>query len=156
MLFDEYVCEFGSSVKKTDTRPPNMFVYDLATDTLASLNPTGVNTAAENLRLATGGFRSAGSLNGVAFIAGTGRAGGINLFAFDADTGALIGNGFTIGSAACIPTPNPGQPRCPGTSVYTNVRQWAVAGDDLYLGVGRGPTWIRARPRRSTRTPERC
>jgi hypothetical protein len=136
ILTDEYVCEFSSSVKKTDGRYPNMFVYDIATGTLDPLNPATTNTAADALRKSTGGFRSAGSLNGVAFIAGTGN--GINVFAFDADTNALItGNGFKIGGSACATAADPQPPSCPsGKLVYNNVRQWATLDGHLYLGVG--------------------
>jgi hypothetical protein len=135
-LYDEYVCEFGSSVRGSDSRPPNMFMYDTATDALVSLNPDPVLAAtADRLRKATGGLRSAANHDGVVFLAGSG-ASGLNMFAFDAATGALVGNGATIGGSSCL-TATAATVTCPVPGMrFNNVRQWAVAKGHLYLGVG--------------------
>ena len=120
----EWVCEFGQSKSGAqglgtgDHRWPNLFRYDLVAKQLVSLNPTP-NTPADILRKRTSGFRSAGSLNGVAFVAGMNSGSGLNFFAFDADTGNLIGAPTTIGQGS-----------------YNNIRQWAIANGQLYLGVG--------------------
>jgi len=83
---------------------------------LESLNDDVVLAGYGGLILQTLGIRSAGSNDGVAFLAGPG-SGGINMFAFDAETGAFL-RAETI----------------PGCS---NVRKWLVASDgELYVGFG--------------------
>jgi hypothetical protein len=59
-------------------------------------------------------------MDGIVFLAGpaAGVAKGVNVFAIDAATGTLLGFG-TIGNGS-----------------YTNVRQWTIAKDGLYVGVG--------------------
>jgi hypothetical protein len=123
----EWVCEFGQTASqfKSDFRPPNMFMYDTTiadpTKALVSLDPTPLSTA-DRLRMATTGLRSAGTLpgSGVVFLAGpaAGRNKGVNVFALDSGTGALLGY-FTLGNGS-----------------YNNVRMWVVAKGALYVGVG--------------------
>lgn len=133
----EWVCEFGASKSGTgDFRAPNMFRYDLSSQELVSLNPTPL-TPADVVRRRTTGFRSAGSLNGVAFLAGPAAGGGVSFFAFDGDTAALLAEPKTFGAAACATAPAPDPIACPsGARVYNNVRMWAVANGGLYVGVG--------------------
>jgi hypothetical protein len=122
VLTDDYVCEMGQGPNNPatgafgDSRPPGLYLYTERgglVSLLGRLSPT-----AKQLRLYTLGIRSGGSHQGVAFLAGPGISGGINLFAFDAVTGAFL-------KAAPLPA-------------YSNVRKWLVASDGrLYLGVGR-------------------
>ncbi|MBX5481140.1 MAG: hypothetical protein IRZ16_04715 [Myxococcaceae bacterium] len=89
----KWVCEFNASTSGTgDFRPPNLYRYDLATNTLEMKNPPAA-TPAGILRTLTLGLRSAGAAGGVVFIAGPGVPGlnGINVFAFDQASGNLLG-----------------------------------------------------------------
>lgn len=131
-----WVCEFDASRSGTgDFRPPNMYRYDLAAGALVSLNPP-LFSFADIVRRRTIGLRSAGNLDGVAFLAGPASSGGINFFAFDADTGEMLGDPETIGTTACA-TVTERTRACPsGNAVYTNVRMWVAARGDLYVGVG--------------------
>jgi hypothetical protein len=97
-----------------DWRAPNLYRYDLAAGQLESVNPGDGD--AEALRQQTIGFRSAGSSRGVVFLAGPSLDGAIVMFAYDADTFALLG-------AKKMPA-------------YNNVRSWVNAANDLYVGVG--------------------
>ncbi|MBS2029506.1 MAG: hypothetical protein JST54_16510 [Deltaproteobacteria bacterium] len=111
---NEWVCEFGSSASKTgDFRAPNLFRYDLGAESLVPLNPPP--GPADLLRRSTIGFRSAGTADGVVFLAGPSALGGINMFAFDASTGALLG-------AKNLPA-------------YGDIRTWVVDQGVLYAGV---------------------
>lgn len=123
----DYVCEFGQRPTQTDldarngvfhdSRPPGMYLYN--GNGLVSLLDK-LDDSAKSLRMATVGIRSAGNQDGVAFLAGPGLQGGINLFAFDASTGDFLASGSLPG--------------------YDNVRKWLNASDGrLYVGVGRAP-----------------
>lgn len=115
---DSWVCEFGESkyspplpAAAGDWRPPQIFALDLETGALTERTP------ADPLLARTTGIRSAGSLERVAFLAGPGLLGGINLFAYDAKTGAYLGS-------ANLPA-------------YDNIRKWLVVDGVLYTAVGR-------------------
>lgn len=118
-----FVCEYGASegarahpsVPPTlgDWRAPQIYSYDLATGTLARQD---VQDPRLNQTL---GFRGAGSIDGIAFLAGQrafGPAPGINIFAFNADTGEYLGS-------------------CSRTD-YNYVRGWKQVDGVLYVGVG--------------------
>ncbi len=126
-----------------DWRPPRIFMYNTLdkslvekTDLLDDLGRTRLNH--------TLGLRSAGSFNGVVFIAGPntggigprppepgahfetdGYDGGINIFAFNATTGEFI-DSYTLGSLFEIG----------GYGWANNVRKWIVANGALYFGIG--------------------
>ena len=133
----EWVCEFGASKSGMgDFRAPNLFRYDLSASHLVSLNPP-LFSKADIVRRRTTGFRSAGSLDGVAFVAGPASGGGVSFFAFDGQTGAILGDPETLGTTACATAQSPDAKYCPsGQSVFTNVRMWAVANGGLYVGMG--------------------
>jgi hypothetical protein len=117
----DYVCEASANPPYGDMRPPGLYRYN-EDDGLVRLNNliAMANPAAGLLVQTTLGIRSAGSNDGVAFLAGPG-SGGINMFAFDAETGAFLG-ATTIAD-------------------YSNVRKWLVASDgELYVGLGGGET----------------
>jgi hypothetical protein len=114
ILTEDYVCEASANPPFGDLRPPGMYMYNDA-DGLTNL--VGSLGAAQALRVQTVGIRSAGSHNNVAFLAGPG-ADGINIFGFDATTGAFL--------AATTLTE------------YSNIRKWLVVGDMLLVGVGGG------------------
>lgn len=116
------VCEFGESeiVREHpqvpallgDWRPPSIYSYDLATQTLSKKNITDPRI---NQTL---GFRGAGSINNIAFLAGPSafnQTPAINIFAFKADTGQYLGS-------------------CSRTD-FTYIRGWARVGGVLYVGV---------------------
>jgi hypothetical protein len=114
-----WVCEFGESqlaklgfpAMVGDWRPPTAYVYDTQDDSLTELSP------AEPLFRSTLGVRSAGSLAGVAFLAGPDLLRrGINVFAWDAATNEYLGSHRL--------------------SAYMDIRQWLVHGDVLYTAVG--------------------
>ncbi|WAM28076.1 MULTISPECIES: hypothetical protein [Myxococcus] len=110
-----WVCEFGDSQSGTgDFRPPNLQRYDLRNHELTSLNES-LPGWAELLRRTTLGLRSAGAENGVVFLAGPSVISGINLFAFDSETGGFLG-------AKNIPQ-------------YNNIREWVNVRGALYTGV---------------------
>lgn len=120
-----YVCEFGSCSTKPpflpasvgDWRMPRIYYYDTATAQLVDKTPDKLTqTAAYTLLSGTTGLRSAGTAGGVIFLAGPGLLPSINMFAFDASTGALLDfKSFTA---------------------YNDVREWIVANNGLYVGVG--------------------
>lgn len=127
-----WVCEFGESMGARfgglpatigDFRPPMMYRYNLATDGLTDLTAAFPGPAA-SLAGVTTGIRSAGSLNGIVILAGPSLVPifpeesrrGINMFAFDAATGALLG-----------------ARNLPG---YDDIRSWVEYRGVLYLGVG--------------------
>ncbi|HUZ01941.1 MAG TPA: hypothetical protein VMU89_16460 [Thermomicrobiaceae bacterium] len=121
MQNDSYVCEFGQSqVAQTmhlpamigDWRPPKIYTYNTVTGALVDKS-----ALAGALLQTTMGLRSAGSLNGVVFLAGPSLSlsGGVNMFAFNATTGALIG-------AQTMPG-------------YDNVRKWIVDQGVLYTSM---------------------
>jgi hypothetical protein len=122
-----FVCEYGLSQYSSslpallgDWRPPQAFVYDVKTDSLAEVS----DLVDDGLLQSTGGLRSAGNHDGMVFLAGpsfdeaTGQLGnGVNMFVFDAGTHALIG-------ARHFPQ-------------YSDIRnRWVVVDDVLYTTVG--------------------
>ncbi|HSJ52324.1 MAG TPA: hypothetical protein VLC52_01140, partial [Anaerolineae bacterium] len=113
---ESYVCEFGDSQYSPplppgagDWRPPDLFVYDTQAMTLAERTP------ADPRILSTAGLRSAGALDGVVILAGPSLLGGINLFAFNTETGAYLGS-------TNVPE-------------YSNIRKWLAVDGVLYTGV---------------------
>ncbi len=126
-----YVCEFGqSSVVRNgfppipanavppmigDFRPPHIYVYNTATQTLTEKVPPGPDATLLTLTL---GLRAAGTLNDVVLLAGPTLSlrQGLNLFAFQASTGAFLGS---------TTLPN-----------YINIRKFVVVDGVLYAGVG--------------------
>lgn len=113
---ESYVCEFGDSQYSPplppsggDWRPPDLFVYDTRAMALTERTP------ADPRILSTAGLRSAGTLNGVVILAGPSLLGGINLFAFNAETGAYLGS--------------------TNMAAYSNIRKWLVVDGVLYTGV---------------------
>ena len=114
-----YVCEYGDSqlaregrisAQRGDWRPPRIFEYDLTTRTLYDRTPN------DPMLRRSMGIRSAGSHNGVVFMAGGSRSGPVIMFAFDANTKEYLGSStFTEGST---------------------LRKWLVSNDNLYTGIG--------------------
>jgi hypothetical protein len=116
-----FVCEFGESqyartfpsipASLGDWRPPSIYSYDLATNTLEK------RQIADQRIQNTLGFRGAGSIDNIAFLGGQSMAGNTaNLFAFRADNGKYLGS-CSLGQ-------------------YNYVRKWAVVDGVLYLGAG--------------------
>lgn len=94
-----------------DWRPPKIYAYNLSTNTLTD------KLASSNPRLArTLGIRSAGSLGDVVILGGPDLVSGINLFAFNAASGAYLGS-------TNLPQ-------------YDNIRKWRVVNGVLYTAVG--------------------
>ena len=123
---NSYVCEFGEQsfspqlpAEIGDWRPPSFYRYDteqgeLVDETWQVL--AGGPLSADFARYySTVGIRSAGNANGVVFMGGPGFTGGINLFAFDADSGAYLGS-------QTLPQ-------------FTNIRTWAEVNNTLYAAV---------------------
>jgi hypothetical protein len=113
---ESYVCEFGESQLSPplpaaggDWRPPDLFRYHVPSRTLTEVTP------ADPRIHVTGGIRSAGTLDDVVLLAGPNLLRGINLFAFDTQTGAYLGS-------ANVPE-------------YNNIRKWLVVDGVLYTGV---------------------
>ncbi len=116
-----FTCEFGQSQNARtypsipaslgDWRIPKIYSWDLATGELVNRTPN--NSLMKN----TLGFRGAGSINNIAFLAGPGLSGtSVNFFAFQADTGQFLG--------ACA------------LSNYNYIRGWKLVDGVLYVGVG--------------------
>jgi len=117
-----WVCEFGSSQPATalslpaaigDFRPPRIYVYDTITQTTTEKTLAG---GAAALLSSTIGIRAAGTVGDVVLRAGPALSGGINVFAFQASTGLLIGAQNLAG--------------------YVNIRKFLVVDGVLYAGVG--------------------
>jgi hypothetical protein len=113
---ESYVCEFGASqvspplpAAAGDWRPPDIFRYETRSQTLSEVTP------ADPRILTTLGIRSAGTLEGVVLLGGPSLLGGINLFAFDATTGAYLGS--------------------TNLTEYSNIRKWLTIDGVLYTGV---------------------
>jgi len=115
------VCEYGESQFARehpllpdgigDWRAPSIYQYDLATDELKRMN------IRDSLLKRTLGIRGAGSIDNIAFLAGSNVfTHSIDIFAFKADTGDYLGS-------------------CEN-SAYTYARKWQVADGVLYVGVG--------------------
>lgn len=126
------VCEYDDSMvyrkgivydtSRGDFRPPKMYEYILASDgtgtgTLIDRTPS----SDPNLKLVVG-LRSAGSHNGVVFMAGDARTGGIMMFAWDAVTKQYLGSRRLTQW---------------GSAVNMSIRKWLVVKGQLYTGVGR-------------------
>ncbi|WP_109486333.1 hypothetical protein [Occallatibacter savannae] len=107
-----------------DVRPPRIFLYDTKTAQLTDMTPqvfNSINPADKYNLMHTTGLRSAGSLGDVVLIAGIAQ-GGVSMFAFNGRTRTFIGSAFYNGSDAAHPK-------------YTNIRQWLVTNNNLYVGV---------------------
>ena len=90
---ESWVCEFGESQLSPplpgalgDWRPPRIYRYDTLTEMLVEKSPADARLAR------TLGLRSAGQLNDVILLAGPALDVGVNVFAFQADTGAYLGS----------------------------------------------------------------
>ena len=116
-----FACEFGTGefAREHPTIPPSLgdwrlpriYSWDLATGQLVNRLPNS------SLLKNTLGFRGAGSINNIAFLAGPSLSGAsVNFFAFRADTGQLLG--------ACTRTD------------YNYIRSWRLVDGVLYVGVG--------------------
>jgi hypothetical protein len=120
-----WVCEYQASqlakppynlpAAVADWRPPRLYMYSLATQTLIPRIP-GDPAGIQRLGTTTG-IRSAGTLGDVVFLGGPSLKGGVNLFAFRADTGSYLGS-------HSFPQ-------------YDNIRRWIVVDGVLYTAVGR-------------------
>ena len=118
------VCEFGESwvaarfpglpEQYGDWRPPKIYQYDLGTKQLIDRTP---NDPSINRIL---GLRSAGSHNGVVFLAGGRFGGGVVMFAFNGHTGEYLGSRTFI--------------------QYRTIRKWLVVNNQLYTGMGTSST----------------
>jgi hypothetical protein len=118
LLTDDYVIEgmdYQASPPFKDFRPSGLYLYN-KTDGLVRLN-SSIDEDAVALLNVTLGIRSAGSYEGVAFLAGPSlNSQNVNMFAFDAETGAFLGATALEG--------------------YGNVRKWLVGSDgELYVGM---------------------
>lgn len=118
-----WTCEFDAATSGTrDLRPPHIYNYNLETGALEDKSPTSGSPLF--LIQTTIGFRSAGTLNGVVFLAGPSIIRGINIFAYDAISGNLLG-------AQNFPQ-------------WNDIRNWLSIKGVLYAGVGNssvpGPT----------------
>ena len=127
----------GIYVHASDARPPRIFLYDTKALQQIDMTQQVISKSADDMKnlLATGGLRSAGSLGDVVFLGGIGQRpkdgnvqnlnpsnweSGITLFAFNGRTRTYIGSTFN--------------------SDYTNIRQWLVTNNNLYVGVA-GPSY---------------
>jgi hypothetical protein len=116
-----FACEFGMSevVREHpaippplgDWRMPRIYSWDLATSELVNRLPNS------SLLKNTLGFRGAGSIDDIAFLAGPSLSGAsVNFFAFQASSGRFLG--------ACTRTD------------YNYIRSWKLVDGVLYVGVG--------------------
>ena len=116
-----FACEFGTGEfarehpaippSLGDWRMPKIYSWDLATGQL--VNRLSNSSLLKN----TLGFRGAGSIDNIAFLAGPSLSGAsVNFFALRADTGQLLG--------ACTRTD------------YDYIRSWKLLDGVLYVGVG--------------------
>ncbi|MFV2010410.1 MULTISPECIES: hypothetical protein [unclassified Micromonospora] len=128
---DDWVCEYGQSqiaranpdLPPTvgDHRAPRVYTYDLKRRSMVerTADLRGASPDDEARLLRTVGFRAAGNHRGVVLLGGPALGATINLFAFDADTGAYLGSrNFTE---------------------YGNIRHFVIADGEMYAGVGVGP-----------------
>jgi hypothetical protein len=122
---NSWVCEFSDSQFylpsppfppgiATDWRPPRIFMYDTATMTLEEKTYI-IPMPYAMLLNTTIGFRAAGSIGDLVFIAGPSILGGINIFAFDAASGMFL-------TATNLPG-------------YNNIRNMITVDGVMYLGV---------------------
>jgi hypothetical protein len=117
-----YVCEYGKSqIAQTkpgfpsrygDWRPGKIYEYDLSSRQLIDRTPR------DRLLYQSLGLRSAGSHNGVVFLAGGTFQGTLAMFAFDATTKAYLGSREFTDFRTC--------------------RKWVVVNNILYAGMGAG------------------
>ncbi|MFO0754746.1 MAG: hypothetical protein U0411_15635, partial [Thermodesulfovibrionales bacterium] len=115
-----YICEYGESQvarenplvtdENGDWRPPKMYEYDLTTNTLSDRTPDDPLVALSQ------GIRSAGSHNGVVFMAGGSLNDGVIMFAFDANTKEYLGSR--------------------SFRRYATIRKWLVINNRLYTAMG--------------------
>jgi hypothetical protein len=123
---ESWACEFGCTQYENpvvgepvpapvgDWRPPRVFVYKGAEQEL--IEKTGLLPLADRGRLETStGIRSAGTIGNVVILAGPSLGDGINLFAFNTETGAFIGSETLTD--------------------YSNIRKWLVVNGVLYTAV---------------------
>jgi hypothetical protein len=116
-----WTCEGGV----LDYRPPRIFTYDPTLKRLTDKTPEVLSKVGDDsdIRLLqTAGLRSAGSHRGVVFLGGIGPN-GVNLFAFNAETGQYLGSATPVDQTG---------------EAYTNIRQFIVVNDHLYVGLGVG------------------
>jgi len=116
----EWVCEFGfADGRQGDWRLPEIYRYDLHAKKLVrkDLPPDALA-----LLEFTIGLRAAGNADGVVLLAGPTYpvVGGVNFFAFDADTGAFLGAG--------------------NVQAFSDIRTFVLHEGVLYAGVGVDPT----------------
>ncbi|MHB1414020.1 MAG: hypothetical protein ACYC1C_02115 [Chloroflexota bacterium] len=121
---DSWACEFGSScvAKAIPALPPGLgdwwpaeiYYYDTATNSLVEKTPPELENIGGTFPL-TVGIRSAGSANGVVILGGPALPSGINLFAYNAQTGEYLG-------AKTLPE-------------FSNIRKWVMVDGALYAGV---------------------
>lgn len=114
------VCEFGESQiarenplvdpSAGDWRPPKIYRYDLTTHTLIDRTPD------DPMIELSMGIRSAGSHDGVVFMAGGSLDGSVIMFAFDSDTREYLGSRKF--------------------AQYSTIRKWLVVKGQLYTGMG--------------------
>jgi hypothetical protein len=118
-----YVCEYGNSQiaqsrpgfppQYGDWRRAQVFEYDLSTGQLIDRTPY-----TDRLLYRCLGLRSAGSHDGVVFLAGGSFYGTVVMFAYDAETKAYLGSyEFTD---------------------FRTIRKWLVVNGRLYAGMGAG------------------
>ncbi|MFV2020215.1 hypothetical protein [Micromonospora sp. LOL_023] len=127
----DWVCEYGQSqiarrnpqlpATLGDHRTPRLYTYDTKsrqmierTDVVRAASPDDANRLST-----TAGIRAAGNHRGVVLFGGPALGATLNLFAFDADTGAFLGSRTY--------------------AEYGNIRHFLVADGELYTGVGVGP-----------------
>lgn len=127
---DDYVCEFAESqvVKQNPTMPTNVgdhrhpraYVYDPASRQLTERTDDIRNASADDYsRLRrTLGLRAGGTHQGVVLLAGPALGQTVNMFAFDTATGEYLGSA--------------------NFAKYGNIRNFVVADNVLYAGVGVG------------------
>jgi hypothetical protein len=120
-LNSSWVCEASSSAIG-DLRPPRAFYYDLEAKALQEVTDAirGRSEADAARLMGTIGLRSAGSHRGVVFLAGISPR-GVTMFAFDGSTKEYLGSITFDGQDA--------------RALYTNIRQWRVIQNELYVGV---------------------
>jgi hypothetical protein len=121
METDRRVCEYGSGYfaqkhpmlpdRVGDWRAPEIFEYDLSTGQLIDRTPYN-----DMLLYRCVGLRSAGSHDGVVFLAGGSFSGTVVMFAFDAVTKEYLGSHQF--------------------SEYRSIRKWLVLNNRLYAGMG--------------------
>ena len=150
---EAYVCEFGNSQYLKDLiaglpdlvdtgsidiselpmdiigdwRPSKIYVYNTLTKTLTDKTPLSnpLFSYPETLMNATFGIRSAGTLGNVVILAGPSALGGIDLYAFNANSGDYLGS--TNLNAL------PGEE---DITVINNIRKWLTVDGVLYTIVG--------------------